>query len=146
MVPWTFRSGFLSKYTLEEDVMRLASRNGVRWLSLAAFVLLIAGCGQTGNRAKEAQAKKDKPAVQAESKHNYKGRDWCAEHGLPESTCSLCNAKAAADFKKKGDWCDKHDRALSQCFLCNPKLKDKFAAEYRAQYGEDPPPTEDDAR
>lgn len=127
--------------------MRLASRKGVRWLSLpATFVLLITGCGQSADQAKQAaQTKKEKPAAQAESKHNYKGRDWCAEHGLPESTCSLCNAKVAAECKKKGDWCDKHDRALSQCFLCNPKLKDKFAAEYRAQYGEDPPPTEDEA-
>jgi hypothetical protein len=126
--------------------MRLALRKRALWLTMpAAFVLLFAGCGQSENRTEKVEAKKAKPVVQAESKHNYKGRDWCAEHGVPVSTCSMCSAKVAAECKKKGDWCDKHDRALSQCFICNPKLKEKFAAEYRAQYGEDPPPIEDEA-
>ena len=41
---------------------------------------------------------------------------WCDEHGVPETECGLCDAKAAAAFKKKGDWCKEHDRPDSQCF------------------------------
>ena len=56
------------------------------------------------------------------------------------TTAALCSAKVAAEYKKKGDWCKEHDRAKSQCFICNPKLKEKYAAEYRAKYGKEPPP------
>ena len=108
-------------------------------LVLAAAVVLVAGgCTQRDTR----QTKKEEKVAE-KTKHDSW---WCDEHGIPEAECSMCSKKVADACKAKGDWCDKHDRALSQCFLCNPKLKDKFAAEYRAQYGEDPPPTEDDAR
>lgn len=101
------------------------------------------GCGQTKTKTVTPKGanKETTSAV-----HNYKGRDWCAEHGIPESKCSMCDAKVAAEFKKAGDWCDKHDRAKSQCFVCDPSLKDKFAAEYKAKYGEDPPPIEDEKK
>ena len=65
--------------------------------------------------------------------------NWCVEHGVPEDICALCNAKVAAEYKKKGDWCKEHNRPESQCFLCNPKLEAKFAAEYEAKYGKKPP-------
>ena len=58
----------------------------------------------------------------------------------------MCSAKVAKAFKAKGDWCEKHDRAKSQCFICDPKLKEKFAAKYRAKYGKEPPPTEDEEK
>ena len=67
------------------------------------------------------------------------GAWWCDEHGVPEAECSMCSAKVAKEFKAKGDWCDQHDRARSQCFLCDPSLKDKFAAQYRAKEGKEPP-------
>jgi hypothetical protein len=57
----------------------------------------------------------------------------------------MCNSKVAAAFKAKGDWCDEHDRAKSQCFICDPKLKEKFAAQYRAKEGKDPPAIEEGA-
>ncbi|MDR1964524.1 MAG: hypothetical protein LBQ50_12155 [Planctomycetaceae bacterium] len=72
-----------------------------------------------------------------ESEHEIDG--WCVEHEVPEKICSLCNTKVAADFKKNGDWCKEHDRAESQCFVCNPSLKEKFVAQYEAQYGKKPP-------
>jgi hypothetical protein len=56
--------------------------------------------------------------------------------------CAQCNPKLAAEFKKKGDWCNEHDRPKSQCFKCDPRLKERFAAQYRANYGKEPPPTE----
>src|SRR5262249_16155127 len=73
---------------------------------------------------------------------------WCAEHGIPEDECTLCQAtpnakKVAKECKEKGDWCDKHDRAMSQCFICNPKRKDFYAAKFRAKYGKESPPIEE---
>ena len=43
------------------------------------------------------------------------------------------------ELKKKGDWCEKHEYAKSQCFGCDPKLRDRYAAQYRAKYGKEPP-------
>lgn len=75
--------------------------------------------------------------------HDHSGW-WCGEHGVPEAQCSQCSSKVAADFQKKGDWCAEHDRAKSQCFLCDPSLKEKFAAQYRAKEGKEPPAIEEE--
>ena len=70
-------------------------------------------------------------------------RDWCVEHGVPESQCGQCDAKLAAEFQQKGDWCEEHNRPESQCFICRPDAEAKFAAVYEAKFGEKPPkPTE----
>lgn len=82
-------------------------------------------------------------AKSAKKPHDHSGW-WCGEHGVPEAQCSQCSSKVAADFQKKGDWCAEHDRAKSQCFICDPSLKDKFAAQYRAKEGKEPPPLEDE--
>jgi hypothetical protein len=39
--------------------------------------------------------------------------------------------------------CKENDRAKSQCFICDPSLQEKYAALYRAKYGKEPPPPED---
>jgi hypothetical protein len=63
---------------------------------------------------------------------------------VPESQCAQCNDSLAVKFKEKGDWCKEHDRPESQCFICHPELKARFAAAYKAKYGEDPPPVADE--
>lgn len=112
---------------------------------LPAFVLVVGGCSQADNKGGQAKDKAT-PAKdgggQVAQKHDHGGW-WCDEHGIPEDECSMCNAKVAAEFKKKGDWCDKHDRAMSQCFICNPNQKEFYAAKYRAKYGKEPPPIEE---
>ncbi len=116
------------------------------FLSLAAFVVLLSGCGQGDNKSaqvKEKDAKgKPSPVAQAKSGQDHSGW-WCDEHGVPEAECSMCSANVAAEFKKKGDWCEKHDRARSQCFICDPSLEAKFAARYEAKYGKKPPVPEE---
>ncbi len=72
------------------------------------------------------------------SEHDHSGW-WCNEHGVPEEICALCSSKLAADCQKKGDWCKEHDRPDSQCFKCHPELEAKFAAQYEAKYGKQPP-------
>jgi len=122
--------------------MRLSVRS-VGLAFLAAVAVVIGGCGQP--KGGDAKAK-DKPTEVAQKKgHDHSGW-WCAEHGVPEEMCSACSDKVAKELKAKGDWCDKHDRAMSQCFICDPKAKEKFAAMYRAKYGKEPPPIEDEKK
>ncbi len=51
---------------------------------------------------------------------------WCAEHGVPESVCTRCDASLIASFKKANDWCGEHGLPESQCTLCNPEVKEKW--------------------
>jgi hypothetical protein len=108
---------------------------------LAGFVMVAGGCGKTDPEPKKQGATEKVAKTDAkESKHD---EWWCKEHGIPEEECSMCSDKVAKECKAKGDWCKKHDRALSQCFICNPKRKEFYAAKYRAKYGKEPPPIEE---
>jgi hypothetical protein len=107
-------------------------------IALAATILIVGCAKQEQARNKEAPGKQADP--KKESKH---ATWWCDEHGVPEAECSMCDAKAAKAFKAKGDWCKEHDRAKSQCFICEPVLREKYAALYKAKYGKEPPPPED---
>jgi hypothetical protein len=114
---------------------------------VVALTLTVVGCGQKNDQQGQATKKDNQSAASTAaggSDRDHSGW-WCDEHGVPEEVCGQCNAKLAAEFQKKGDWCKEHDRPKSQCFLCDPKLKEKFAAQYRAKYGKEPPPTEDEA-
>jgi len=103
-------------------------------ISMLAVSLMAIGCGQADKTA-GGSAKTPKA--------NDHSLWWCVEHGIPEEDCSMCSAKAAAQFKAEGDWCKQHDRAESQCFICNPERAKTFAALYEAKYGKKPPkPTE----
>jgi hypothetical protein len=115
---------------------------------LVLATLTVTGCGKshsasTSGGTHQVAAKDDHDQKQNATSHEHTGW-WCAEHGIPEGVCSQCNAKVAAEFQKKGDWCADHDRAKSQCFLCDPGLKDKFAAQYRAKEGKEPPAIEEE--
>jgi hypothetical protein len=105
---------------------------------VVALGVVVVGCGD-GTRGHHAKGKG------AKAQHSHEDW-WCDEHGVPEAECAQCNAKLAAEFKKKGDWCKEHDRPDSQCFICHPELKEKFAQKYRDKYGKEPPPTEDDEK
>jgi cobalt-zinc-cadmium efflux system membrane fusion protein len=92
---------------------------------------VVAATGDQESGGKSAQA------------HDHSGW-WCAEHGVPEEECGLCNSKLAADFQKKGDWCKEHDRPDSQCFKCHPEKEALFAARYEAKYGSKAPKRTED--
>ena len=104
-------------------------------LSLSGIAL--SGCNKSETAADGAAGS---PAV-TDVDHSHGGW-WCVEHGVPEGECALCSTKVAADFKKKGDWCKEHDRPESQCFKCHPELEAKFAGQYEAKYGKQPPKPE----
>jgi hypothetical protein len=109
-------------------------------LPLSALIMIAAGCGPTDKAA--SSTAKETPKAEQEEGHGW----WCREHGIPEAECAQCNSDLAAKLKDKGDWCEKHERPESQCFVCNPKLKEDFAKKYRAKYGKEPPPMEDDTK
>jgi hypothetical protein len=104
-------------------------------------VFLAGGCGTKDQNA--AQVARKQSSAEAKRSADDSETWWCKEHGVPERLCGQCDAKLAAEFKKKGDWCKEHDRPESQCFICHPELKEKFAAQYRAKYGKEPPPIEE---
>ncbi|MGB5106041.1 MAG: efflux RND transporter periplasmic adaptor subunit [Candidatus Zixiibacteriota bacterium] len=62
-------------------------------------------------------------AVAAVASSSGQASDWCAEHSVPESVCTLCNADLVAKFKDSGDWCGEHGIPESHCRLCNPEIR-----------------------
>lgn len=109
---------------------------------VAFAALAFSGCGKEAGPPPPTGTNTPSPA--ANGGHNYAGRDWCGEHGVPESECARCNDSLVAAFKDKNDWCKEHERPESQCFICHPEHKEKFAAVYKAKFGEDPPPVTDE--
>jgi hypothetical protein len=98
-----------------------------RFLTISFLLVAIAfvlGCQKDAETkpapaaAAEKTAATEKPAVKPGSHE-----DWCDEHGVPESQCTLCDPSLAAAFKATGDWCDEHGLPESQCRKCNPDLK-----------------------
>jgi membrane fusion protein, heavy metal efflux system len=57
--------------------------------------------------------------------------DWCIEHRVPESACTLCNPALIPPFKAKGDWCNEHQLPESIDRKCHPGLS--FAQEPKAE-------------
>ncbi len=116
----------------------------------AALAQLAGGCGQQDNKGDAKDASKDKAVAKnggdkkAEDGGDHSGW-WCDEHGLPEEVCDLCSKKYREAEKAKGNWCE-HNRVKTSCFKCNPGLKEKYAAEYKAKFGKEPPPTDDDEK
>lgn len=107
-------------------------------LAVAAFSL--AGCGTS----ETAQSDHDEHGHAHEDEQGHvHGEWWCSEHGVPEDVCARCDTSLIAEFKEEGDWCEEHNRPDSQCFVCSPELFEKFAARYKAKYGDDPPKPED---
>jgi hypothetical protein len=111
-------------------------------IAVCVVLAVTLGCGQPAANTDDATTTATNTAE--ESHGHTHGGWWCAEHGVPEEVCARCNTKLAAEFQRKGDWCPDHERPKSQCFVCDPALAEHFAAQYKAKYGEAPPPIEED--
>jgi len=48
--------------------------------------------------------------------------DFCAEHGVPESLCTICNP----GLKERLEWCGGHGLPEALCTVCNPELKESL--------------------
>ncbi|MBI4605648.1 MAG: efflux RND transporter periplasmic adaptor subunit [Planctomycetes bacterium] len=49
------------------------------------------------------------------------GEDWCEEHGVPESRCTICRGTTPAPADPR-DWCAEHGVPESQCTACHPEI------------------------
>jgi len=88
------------------DVGRLLSVTGTA-VSVAACVLATVAIKSCGSRY---SADFHREAVE---------KDFCAEHGVPESLCTICNP----GLKERLEWCAGHGLPESLCTVCNPELK-----------------------
>jgi hypothetical protein len=106
-----------------------------KWQALLCLGLLIAaaGCGtQPGTSASGAAdtagTKQHAEPPQGEG-HAVAGvvpgsyEDWCAEHAVPESQCTRCDASLIPAFQAANDWCPDHGLPMSQCTIHDPNLK-----------------------
>ncbi len=91
-----------------------------RHLVLVLAALVPAACSDDGAAAGApgAAAPVHAGAAVAPGSHD----DWCGEHAVPESQCTLCDPGLAAAFKATNDWCAEHGLPESQCRACNPGL------------------------
>lgn len=113
--------------------MSIASLCRTFGLVLFTTPLLMGGCEcNSKTPPTETEAAKKQPVAPEKPKEplikKAEVKDWCPEHGVPESICTRCNSELIDGFKKKGDWCAKHGLPDSQCFDCHPELKAKFEA------------------
>jgi hypothetical protein len=100
-----------------------------------AATLTFSGCSSRDTVTTDATQVSDDHGEAGDHEH---GEWWCAEHGVPEEDCALCDKSLVAKFKDAGDWCDEHNRPDSHCFICHPENFEKFAALYEAKYGARP--------
>jgi len=106
---------------------------------LSGFAVLVTGILLVGCADKDApKAETTVTPTESVAKKGKHDHWWCSEHGIPEHECLMC-LHSEEELKKKGDWCEKHEYAKSQCFGCDPKLRERYAAQYRAKYGKEPP-------
>ena len=126
--------------------MRFMKSSFAAILMVAVLVATAVGCDKSDTSAPSGSNAKAPPQVAEQFKPATQPlipvaqvKDWCPEHGVPESICVQCNASLAAGFKAKGDWDENHSLPKSQCFQCDPSLKQKFAAAYKEKYGQEPP-------
>ena len=142
---------------------KFLTRSGSAFALFAMIAFFASGCGKATQTDDTKGSEKDRPVAKNDG---YKDKDldkkdppkvdpkvdpkdddhsgwWCSEHGLPEHVCDLCSRKYREAEKAKGNWCE-HNRVKTSCFKCNPGLKEKYAAEYKAKFKKDPPPTGED--
>ena len=100
----------------------------MRTLFVVLFTLCAAlplsACSKSEDKASAEPAAK--AAATGHAAANVKAgshEDWCDEHQVPESQCTLCNPTLSAGGKSNGDWCAEHGLPKSHCLKCNPDLK-----------------------
>jgi hypothetical protein len=95
--------------------------------SVLSLVLLFGACRKakdSGEGATKTDVAKTEGAGHA-AKDVVPGsyEDWCGEHQVPESQCTLCDPSLSAAFKATGDWCEEHGLPASHDRKHNPDLK-----------------------
>ena len=94
-------------------------------------VMAAAGCGSKGTESQTTQSEAAQPATPpaGEGHANVAAivpgsyEDWCAEHQVPETQCTRCDASLIPAFQAAGDWDPEHGLPMSQCTIHDPNLK-----------------------
>ena len=99
--------------------------------AMLALLMVVAGCGSQSPRSRTAQSEAAKRAttptgdghadVAAIVPGSYE--DWCAEHQVPETQCTRCDASLIPAFQVANDWCADHGLPMSQCTIHDPNLR-----------------------
>ena len=103
--------------TFEQRVTQMPYRNVGKHLSIAILLavgVFAVGCAR--DTAVDTLAEiliPDVPTVADPA-------DWCDEHALPESFCTVCNPELLEPFQAAGDFCGEHGYPESVCPFCNP--------------------------
>lgn len=85
--------------------------------------LLFAGCSKDEpSKPTTTEKQPDKKGHAPNGVKPGSHEDWCAEHEVPESQCTRCNADLIPAFKATNDWCPEHGLPESQCKICNPQI------------------------
>jgi len=96
---------------------------------LVAAALLAAGCGAKGTSSHARETAKNEAVAPASGEGHAAGvvagsyEDWCAEHQVPETQCTRCDASLIPAFQAAGDWDAEHGLPKSQCTIHDPNLK-----------------------
>jgi hypothetical protein len=90
---------------------------------VACAVLSSFGCSKEKAETKPVEASAQQTGHAPAGVKPGSHEDWCGEHGVPESQCTLCHPDLIAAFKATGDWCAEHSLPESHCLKCNPDLK-----------------------
>ena len=88
-----------------------------------ALCFVLGACSKSADKDKPAATKTESSGHAAKDVVPGSHEDWCGEHEVPESQCTLCNPKLAAAFKATGDWCEEHGLPKSHDRKHNPDLK-----------------------
>ncbi|OGC90434.1 MAG: hypothetical protein A2W25_13565 [candidate division Zixibacteria bacterium RBG_16_53_22] len=101
-------------------------------LVIATLLITMSYRGQSQSRPTGAvasaqsslQSQQDpKTVTSTDGEDRGSGIDWCREHKVPESECTLCHPELVDSFKAKNDWCGAHGLPESHCRECNPGIK-----------------------
>ncbi|MBD3161964.1 MAG: efflux RND transporter periplasmic adaptor subunit [Candidatus Eisenbacteria bacterium] len=106
--------------------MRRSSLAILGSLSIIGLLLASPGCEQ----------KNEPSAADQADQANQAAADWCAEHGLPESQCDLCNPRPSGGVRSMADLargarpapreepqCGEHRVPSALCAICLPTLE-----------------------
>lgn len=96
----------------------LTRRCGHKTMVLACLALLGCTKRRDGDAGVPPPVRDGGTAVHASAPAPRK--DWCAEHQVPESMCTLCNPKLVDVFRARGDFCEAHGLPESVCPVCSP--------------------------
>ncbi len=89
--------------------------------ALAALAIALGGCGQKTESMAPASSEQSANQAAAPAAPAAAPADWCKGHGVPESSCTVCNPELIPQFKEAGDWCEAHGYPESVCPTCNPQ-------------------------